>query len=285
MRVTADALHAAFVAACETELRALKPANVHVYADGHGMTVDDFRASAVAAADPLCRPGLSVGTRIEAAIRATRTAFAFNANLGIVLLAAPLIAAAERAIPGEFRHSLAATLAQLTVSDASAAYAAIRLANPGGLGRVEAQNVGGEPTVTLREAMGLAAAHDRVARQYVTDFTDVFAIGVAGLAAAERRETALEWATSEIYLQFLAAFPDSHVERKFGPSVAQEVRAAAAALAASLADVVDPLQRVPPLLDFDALLKRRGINPGTAADLTVASLLVRAIEPIVDAAE
>ena len=55
MRVTADALHAAFVAACETELRALKPGNVHVYADGHGMSVDDFRASAIAAADPLCR--------------------------------------------------------------------------------------------------------------------------------------------------------------------------------------------------------------------------------------
>jgi len=27
---------------------------------------------------------------------------------------------------------------------------------------------------------------------------------------------------------------------------------------------------------------RRGINPGTTADLTVASLLVRGIEPIVD---
>ena len=42
------------------------------------------------------------------------------------------------------------------------------------------------------------------------------------------------------------------------------------------------IERVESLLP---ILKRRGINPGTAADLTVTSLLVRAIEPIVDAAE
>ena len=29
-----------FVAACEAELQALKPGNVHVFADGHGMTVE-----------------------------------------------------------------------------------------------------------------------------------------------------------------------------------------------------------------------------------------------------
>src|SRR5258708_12120653 len=89
MRVSPDALRGAFVAACETELRALKPGNVHVHAGGHGMTVDDFRASAVAAAEPLSRPGLSVGARIEAAITATRATVACNTNLGTVPLAAP----------------------------------------------------------------------------------------------------------------------------------------------------------------------------------------------------
>src|SRR5260221_7410705 len=138
MPVSADALRDAFVAACDSELRAVKPGNVHDYADGHGMTVGDFRASAVAAAEPLCRPGLSVGARIEAAITATRTVLACNTNLGIVLLASPLVAAAERAAPGGLGRALSATLAQLTVSHASAAYAAIRLADPGGLGRVAA---------------------------------------------------------------------------------------------------------------------------------------------------
>src|SRR5260370_13127040 len=178
MRVWPDALRGAFVAACETELRALKPGNVHVHAGGHGMTVDDFRASAVAAAEPLCRPGLSVGARIEAAITATRATVSCNTNLGIVLLAAPLVVAAERAEPGGFRGALSATLAQLTVSDASLAYAAIRLADPGGLGRVEAQDVGGEPTVTLRAAMGLPPERAPVPPQYAHDFAPIFPIAV-----------------------------------------------------------------------------------------------------------
>ena len=32
--------------ACEVELQAFKPGNVSVYADGHDMTVADFRISA-----------------------------------------------------------------------------------------------------------------------------------------------------------------------------------------------------------------------------------------------
>src|SRR5690242_14660894 len=93
------ALSAAYIAACELELRALKPGNVHDFAAGHGMTVDDFAASAEVSAGPLCRPGASVGERILGAIRATRERVGCNTNLGIVLLAAPLVAAAEHGIP------------------------------------------------------------------------------------------------------------------------------------------------------------------------------------------
>ena len=57
-----------FVAACEAELSALKPGNVHVFADGHGMTVADFRRSAAAAAPGLTDPALGVGARILAAV-------------------------------------------------------------------------------------------------------------------------------------------------------------------------------------------------------------------------
>src|SRR5260221_12861503 len=106
MPVSADALRDAFVAACDSELRALKPGNVHDYADGHGMTVDDFRASAVAAAEPRCRPGLSGGARIEAAITATRTVLACKTNPRIVLLASPLVASPEQAAPGGMARGL-----------------------------------------------------------------------------------------------------------------------------------------------------------------------------------
>src|SRR6185437_11776257 len=105
---------------------------------GHGMTIAEFAASAHASAAALCTCGRSVGQRILDAVSATRAVVGCNTNLGIVLLAAPLIAAAETAVAGGLRHALSATLAALTVADAAAAYEAIRLARPAGLGRVPA---------------------------------------------------------------------------------------------------------------------------------------------------
>jgi len=43
--------------ACQIELQTFKPGNVSIYADGHDMTVADFRISADVSADPLCNPG------------------------------------------------------------------------------------------------------------------------------------------------------------------------------------------------------------------------------------
>jgi triphosphoribosyl-dephospho-CoA synthase len=242
------------------------------------MTVDDFLKSADAAAETLCRTGRAVGERIRDAAAATQAAVGCNTNLGILLLAAPLLAAAERAMPGDLRGALRETLAALTLADAVAAYEAIRLANPGGLGRAESQDVSASPDVTLRAAMALAAGRDRIARQYVSDYEDVFAIGVTGLAAARRQGLQPDWAASRIYMAFLAAFPDSHVARKFGETIAEEVRVAAIPLAARIVASPAPAGLAPDLLAFDAALKARGINPGTSADLTVASLLADALE-------
>jgi len=45
-----------------------------------------------------------------------------------------------------------------------------------------------------------------------------------------------------------------------------------------LAGPVDPEKVLGPLLDLDQEFKARGINPGTTADLTVATLLVSRLE-------
>jgi len=265
----------AYRAACLLELRALKPGNVHIHAGGHAMSIADFTTSARVSAAPLAARGAPVGARILAAIRATRDAVGQNTNLGIVLLAAPLLAAAETAAPGGLRAALAELLRALTIDDAVAAYEAIRLAAPAGLGRVAAQDVTAAPSLDLRQVMALAAERDRIARQYAEDYADVFAIGVARLDAERRRGTDREWAASHVYMDFLAAFPDSHLARKHGAAVAESVRAEAATLAGMPAHT-----RPSALLAFDEKLKRGGLNPGTSADLTVASLLAAACEHI-----
>lgn len=272
MAVAAAVIRHAYEAACRAEIAALKPGNVHVFADGHRMTAAAFLASAAASAAALAAPGASVGARIRAAVEATRAAVGTNTNLGIVLLCAPLAAAAER--DGPLRGSLAAVLSELTQADADDAFAAIRLAEPGGLGTSARHDVHRPAAVSLGAAMREAAARDSIARQYVTVFKDVFDIGLPALHAARRAAAGGMWPAVEAYLAFLAAFPDSHVARKHGLATALQVRAEAVTLRRRLAGCPDRAAKVELLAALDVDLKARGLNPGTSADLTVACLLV-----------
>ncbi len=261
----------AYVAACSTELDALKPGNVHRFGEGHGMTVADFEASARVSAPELARLGARFGARVWGAVAATRAAVGQNTNLGVVLLCAPLAAAAERPAP-DLRASVSRVLSELDAADARAVFDAIVLAAPGGLGSTDEHDVRRPPAVTLREAMAAAADRDLVARQYANDFADVLGLGATAHAHAIARGLDPADAALAVYLAFLAEHPDSHVGRKFGREVAETVQKDAALRRSRLAEIVDREQRVAALADWDADLKARGLNPGTSADLTVATL-------------
>lgn len=261
-----------FEAACRAELRALKPGNVHVHAPGHGMEVAQFEAAAMAASGPLSSTGAPVGMRIEQAVRASLSVAGCNTNLGILLLCAPLLAAADVSTGDPLEARVEAVLAALTMDDAQATFRAIAAANPGGLGTVQ-DDVRAPPRVPLRAAMAAAADYDLIGRQYAGGFKQVFGLGVP-VAAAHRADPAM--AAQAVYLAFLQAFPDSHIGRKFGRATAQAVRDEARAVCAGLEGLADA-DRTTRLLAFDADLKARGLNPGTSADLTVASLLADAL--------
>lgn len=268
---------AAFLAACRDELDAPKPGNVHVFADGHRMTAAEFIRSAEAAATPLCAPAARVGARILGAVEATFAAVGTNTNLGILLLCAPLAAAAEQD-PTDLRAAVGAVLGELGVEDASLAFRAIMRAAPAGLGRAEAHDVSAPATVTLTEAMTAAADRDRIARQYAAGFADIFDFGVGMLDTALTRWSERPWATLAIYLGYLAAFPDTHVVRKHGILVAEEVRGHAAIVLRRMQESADPAILLPALLAWDAELKTQTINPGTSADLTVATLFAHRLQ-------
>ncbi len=270
--------------ACLIELQALKPGNVHHHAAGHGMSAADFARSAEAVAAIFATPGLAVGERILRAIEATRAAVGCNTNLGIVLLAAPLAEAALVGRGGDLRSRVGSVLADLRVSDAELAFEAIRLAEPAGLGRSDRHDVRDAPAVSLTAAMAEAASRDLVARQYATDYRDVFELGVAGLRRALSCWNNEAWAAADVYLGFLAGAADSHIARKYGPAKAEEVRQRAEAPAALLRAADDPESVKQKLLEFDAELKAEGLNPGTSADLTVASIFAQRLEGLLDRA-
>ncbi len=274
-----DRVAAAYVDACLAELDALKPGNVHRFAPGHGMNLADFVRSAEASAGPIATRGARVGVRIREAVAGTLSAVGQNTNLGIILLCAPLAAAFE-VEDLALRPALARVLDDLDRADATDAFAAIAAANPGGLGRADRHDVHAAATVTLREAMAEARDRDRIARQYVTAYEDVFALGAPALAAARQRRLDAHWSTLAVYLTFLAAFPDTHISRKHGGATAEAIRREAAGWLAAFAAARDPEEMTEGLLKWDAALKSRGINPGTSADLTVAALFAASLSSL-----
>ncbi|MEQ1602853.1 MAG: triphosphoribosyl-dephospho-CoA synthase [Methylophilaceae bacterium] len=285
MRVDSDistTLASAFKSACLAELEALKPGNVHIFADGHGMVVQDFIDSAEAAAAVIALPDLTVGERILAAVDATWNAVGCNTNLGIILLSAPLIQAITISTGQAltFQERLQYVLQNLTQEDAAKAYQAIVRASPAGLGQSEHYDVHVLPQVTLLAAMTEAGQRDRIAWQYTHGFADVFTLGAARYRELLARWERPAWAASAVYLGFLARFPDTHIIRKYGAAIAQQVQQEAQVHEQALMALDNPKTYQRELLNFDADLKLRGLNPGTSADLTVASLLAKSLENI-----
>jgi triphosphoribosyl-dephospho-CoA synthase len=279
--IASDVFEALYREACEIELQAFKPGNVSVYADGHDMTVIDFRRSADVSAGPLCNPAYSLGEKLYHAVKATREAVGCNTNLGILLLCAPLVqAAADKPEGVALRQALNQVLSATTIEDANWVFKAIALAAPGGLGSAGEQDVHQEATVTLREAMQLAASRDRIAFQYSTNYQDIFDFSTKLYYNVISGRIGRNWAALAVYVGLLRRFPDSHIERKYGDQYTGMVVARMALLEDALQKAENPEQTLPLLYQIDQEFKSLGINPGTTADLTVATLFTVLLEDI-----
>jgi triphosphoribosyl-dephospho-CoA synthase len=283
-RRATDRARACFLRACEFDVAVRKPGNVSWASPGHGMRAEMFIASAHAASAALFQPGARVGERIEAAVAATWAVAGCNTNLGILLLCAPIAAAVERhpqaTSADALKQALGEVLAGLDLADAQAAFRAIARAQPGGLGTAPSQDVRRPPSVDLRAAMALAAPRDSIARQYRDGFVDLFdagsvvhGTGFSLMSTPVTADVSTVAAVQRLYLWLLSRFADSHIVRNHGEAVAHIVMTAAQAwqLRARRECEVDV---DPDFAAWDATMKADRINPGTTADLTVASLLI-----------
>jgi triphosphoribosyl-dephospho-CoA synthase len=255
--------------ACIWEATARKPGNVHRYRDFGDCSYLDFLLSAAAGSrvlDGACnRP---VGQTVLEAVRRSRQVAPTNTNLGILLLLAPLAATPN----AELQTGVEEILVRLDREDARLVYQAIRLAHPGGLGRVSQEDVHDEPTQGLRQVMEMAADRDLIARQYANGFKEVFANGIPALACGLERAASLEDAIVYCHLDWMANFPDSLVQRKRGLAEAEESRR----LAGRVLQAGWPREpkAEAELASLDSWLRACGNerNPGTTADLVAACL-------------
>lgn len=279
--IARQCLEDAYLQACEVELQAFKPGNVSVFSDGHDMTVADFRRSAEVSAAPISNPDFSLGEKIYHAVKATREAVACNTNLGIILLCAPLLQAAQFARrPDDLRQALDAVLKNTTEEDADWAFRAIALASPGGLGESSQQDVHRQATVTLLQAMALAADRDRIALQYTNCFKDVFDFTILAYNRAFVLSGDSGWAALRVYADMLARYPDSHIERKYGKQYSEWIAEEMALLCKAMDAANKPEEVLTMLYRIDEAFKAKKINPGTTADITVATVLVVLLEQL-----
>ena len=272
--------------ACLLEASAAKPGNVHPGASFPDLTFEDFVRSAEAASPALARAAeVGVGRAIFQAIEATRAVVSSNTNLGIVLLIAPLAAVP---LDQPLRDGIGDVLCRLTRDDAMWVYRAIRLAQPGGLGTADDQDVASAPTGTLREVMALAAHRDGVAAQYENGFDWILNEGLPFLASVGGEfEHCWEAAIIELHLRLLAEHPDTLIARKCGESIAAEASQRARRCLNNLGSLPrDSTERARVIDEFDQWLRaddhRR--NPGTTADLVAACLFAAIRERVIEIA-
>lgn len=274
-----DVVATAAQLACLLEVSASKPGNVSPAQHFRDARYEHFLASAAAIGPAMMRAAeRPIGSTVLAAIEDTAQWVRTNTNLGIVLLFAPLARAARAAERDGLRAAVAATLAGTTVADARAVYAAIRRANPGGLGRVADQDVHDEPTAALRDVMTLAAGRDAIAREYATEFATTFTCAVPALHAARRDGLTWNDATVETYLTVLAAQPDTLIARKQSLDVARDVSTQAARVLAAGGVRLPAGRREIEALDLSLRDPANAMNPGATADLTAAALFVVLME-------
>jgi triphosphoribosyl-dephospho-CoA synthase len=257
--------------ACLWAVSAPKPGNVHRGADFEDLAFDDFLTSAalIAPAMEAAACGAGVGTVVLQAVRATRAAVGKNTNLGTVLLLAPL-ARVPQARP--LAAGVAEVLAGLTADDARDVGEAIRLAQPGGMGRAGRYDLFDRSPPSLLEAMRESAECDLVARQYVENFAGVLEVVLPWLLEELSAGLTMSQAIVHLQMRLMARFPDSLIARKCGLEVAGE----SAAWAESVLRSGPPGEETyhAALADFDFWLRSDGHrrNPGTTADLIAAGL-------------
>jgi triphosphoribosyl-dephospho-CoA synthase len=276
----ADLVAAAAQAACLLDVMTPKPGNARAGRDLPGLAAADLTASAVAIGPVFRRhAGGPVGRLILAAVRATRRQVRTNTNLGMILLLAPLAAAALAAGRGRpLRARLRGVLRRLDARDADDAYRAIRLARPGGLGRVRRQDVASKPTVTLLRAMRLAERRDAVAREYATGFAVTFTVALPTLRRLRARHVPLPRAIAQTYLTLLAARPDTLIARRHGLEAARAVSGSARSVLRAGGMLTPRGRRLAAALDRWLRTHRPPLNPGATADLVAATLFAWLVE-------
>ena len=260
--------------ACLLEVAAPKPGNVHRGADFEDVGLVDFMVSAeLLGATIDQKSNESLGEMILNVVEATRKHVGSNTNLGLALLLCPLGRSAQ-SFNRMDAEALSQVLLELTADDSRSVYAAIRLAQSGGMPTVERMDIQQEAPVHLIDAMTYASEWDMVARQYRDSFQNIFSDVVPLLKEGLKKFDGSSEAIVFAHVALLSRFPDSLIARKCGDPTALQAQAMAGRCLDALKFGIEGYWKAVGDLDFWMRADGHRRNPGTTADLIAAGLMV-----------
>ena len=273
-KYTLDNLKDAYLYACKKYIELVKPGNVNLNSPHSDTTAQDYLNSATQSSKELFREEYSLGERILKSINVTRETVRTNTNLGIILLCAPIAQACINFNNIGIKEGLKKVLKNTSIQDTQDLCMAIKTSSPGGLGRSNVYDINAKPITTIEDIMSYSANYDRISYQYAHNYGDIFDFIIPRLVFLNEKHNSLDVSLSLMFIEILAKIPDSHIYRKFGKKIAKKTSNNAYDLLKILDREHSPDYLADELNNLDYKYKKKGINPGTTADLLVASLMI-----------
>ena len=269
-----DDLKSAYLFSCKKDIELIKPGNVNLLSSHKDTKAQDYLDSAILSSKELFNQNYSLGKRILESVNVTRSQVNVNTNLGIILLCAPVIQSYIDFNNLDLREGIKKTLSTRSIKDTHDLCAAINISSPGGLGDSDMYDTASYPNVSIKQIMDYSQEYDRISYQYSHNFSDIFDFIIPKLEFLNQRYESLDISLSLLFIEILAKIPDSHISRKFGDKIAKKTSNNAHDLLKILDREHDPDYLAKALNNLDYEYKKKGINPGTTADLLVASLMI-----------
>jgi len=204
-----------------------------------------------------------------------------NTILGHLLILAPLAAAATICLKSgkknikNFIFNLKKVIKDATEIDTLNLYEAIRICEPGGLGKVEKYDINDKKSdeiikknkITLKKIFEISKDYDLIAGEYANNFQIILNEGLPYFFEVFNNTDDINIATVNTFLKILADHPDTLIIRKSGEKVALEISKKAKEILGK--GGIANKEGLNLTLELDnALQEKEGkTNPGTTADL------------------
>jgi len=210
-----------------------------------------------------------------------------NVIFGHILILTPLIAASAICLKlnrinfKDFSIILKKIIDNTTVDDTVDLYKAIKMCNPGGLGKVDKYDVNSENSIgvikkdniTLKKIFETSKDYDLISSEYSTGYKIILSEGLPYYFDVFNKTDDINIATVNTFLKIISEHPDTLIIRKSGLQAALYVSNKATEIVkAGGISIKEGLSLAKELDEF--LHSKKGkMNPGTTADLMAGVIL------------